>query len=117
MATLPSLRTGAPCQFPLQKQVSYRTAVLQFVDGQEQRFRKLKNPEIRWSLAMRDLDEQESAAQLRFFEGQQGAAQPMEFTDPITGQLYESCYLGDDRLDVQGSGEGRRSLTVVVVAH
>ena len=116
MATLPRLRTGAPCQFPVRKQISYRTAVLQFVDGQEQRFRKAEAPEIHWRLAMHDLDEQEVSAQLRFFEAQQGAAQPMEFTDPISGKLYTNCFFDDDRLEVQGTGEGRRLLDLEIVS-
>ena len=116
MATPPSLRTGASCQFPVKKQIAYRTTVLQFVDGQEQRFRKTGTPELRWSLGLQDLNEEEAVAQLQFLEGQQGAAQPMSFTDPFSGEILENCYLGDDRTQIQATGEGRRSIALNIVS-
>jgi hypothetical protein len=57
MATFPALRTGAVAQYPSERHMRFSTRVLEFVDGQEQRFREFSRGLRRWVIHLDLLDD------------------------------------------------------------
>ena len=114
MSNFPQLKTGAVAQYPAQKTVSYRTHVLRFVDGSDQRFREYSASLHRWAIRLDLLDESELAAVEQFFLSQQGELSDFSFTDPWDGAEYTSCSLenGDAALEYYRQGRGRTVLVL-----
>jgi len=114
MSDFPTLRTGAILQYPAQSSIEYKTQVLQFMDGSEQRFRDFKAPLHRWLIQLELLDDSEMHQLREFFRMQRGSAEDFIFTDPWDGVQYPSCSLEDDAVaeEFVDEGKGRTSLTV-----
>lgn len=112
MADFPTLKTGAPAQYPLDYGVRFSTQAVRFMDGSQQRFRLYGSGLRRWTLKLDLLDEQELGAVIAFVEQQGSAA--FAFTDPATGAVASTCVISGDRLDVTMKGEMRGQTTVVI---
>jgi hypothetical protein len=115
MSTFPTLKTGAVMQYPAQRDVTFSTTALQFVDGSEQRFRSYHAPLHRWVIRLSLLDQTELHQFQEFFRAMSGRAQDFAFTDPWDGTSYPSCSLESDSMIAALAGEwnGETSLTVV----
>ena len=114
MSEFPQLKTGAVAQYPARKTVSYRTHVLRFVDGSDQRFREYSAAVHRWIIRLDLLDEAELGEVEQFFLSQQGELSDFSFTDPWDGDEYASCSLesGQTALEYYRQGCGRAMLVV-----
>lgn len=111
----PKLKSGAVTQYPSQRGIEYRTEVLRFVDGGEQRYRESAGPRRRWSIRLDLLDDREAAAVETFFRAERGRKENFSFTDPWSGVAYSSCSLGSDELEMEWRGEGRCRTALIVV--
>ncbi len=111
----PRLKTGAVGQYPAKKSLEYRTEVLRFVDGSEQRYRQARRPAKRWLLSLRNIDEQEACAVRELFQLVQGGYGSFSFEDPWDGTRYEECSLGSDELELELEAEGRFRARVQIV--
>lgn len=96
MSDFPRLKTNAIAQYPSRTGSSYRTGILRFIDGKEQRFRKMGEPRREWVLRLDQLDETEVHNLRRFFEAQRGSYGTFRFTDPWTGIEHEGCGFESD---------------------
>jgi hypothetical protein len=115
MSTFPTLKTGAVMQYPAQRDVTFSTTALQFVDGSEQRFRSYHTPLHRWVIQLSLLDQSELQRFREFFRAMSGRAENFAFTDPWDGTSYPSCSLGSDSMTAALASEwsGETSLTVL----
>jgi hypothetical protein len=111
----PKLKTGAVMQYPAQRRLEYRTSVLRFVDGGEQRYRESAKELRRWAIRLDLLDDTEVAGVEEFFEAQQGRFASFPFTDPWDGTTYPSCSLESDEIGAEWQGEGRCRTVVTVI--
>lgn len=114
MPDFPLLRTSAVTQYPAQRQLSFATQVLRFLDGSEQRLRQWPGSLRRWTIRLDLLSEDEMSRIREFFRDRAGQAQSFRFLDPWDGVEYPVCTLDDDDLEVVLREEGRGALTVVV---
>jgi len=112
MATFPTLKTGAPAQYPLDSGVRFSTQAVRFMDGSQQKFRLYGVGLRKWTLRLDLLDEDELNAVIAFV-GQQGSA-PFAFTDPVTGSAASTCVLSGQRSDVTMTRELDGQTTVVI---
>jgi hypothetical protein len=114
MSTFPVLKTGAVLQYPAQKQVTFATEIVQFIDGSEQRFREYKTPLHRWIIQLDLLDQGELQILREFFRTQAGGTDSFVFTDPWDGTSYTNCTIdgGDFVLQLADEMKGSTSLTV-----
>jgi hypothetical protein len=114
MSNFPNLKTGAVQQYPARTVVEYRTEVVRFVDGSEQRFRDYKAPLRRWIISLTLLDETELSRLREFFREQRGAAGTFSFTDPADGTVYASCFLDGDAMteELVDESKGRTQLVI-----
>lgn len=114
MSNFPTLKTGAILQYPAQKEVSFATEVVQFVDGSEQRFREYQTRLHRWVIRLDLLDANELQVLRDFFRIQAGAADSFVFTDPWDGTTYANCRIeGEDIVEqLMDEMKGKTSLTV-----
>lgn len=103
----PRLKTGVVVQYPARKRVEYRTEVLRFIDGSEQRYRQASGPLRGWRMSFRGIDEQEASALSNFFEVVHGGYGNFAFEDPWEGASHQECSLGRDELALELEGEGR----------
>jgi hypothetical protein len=112
MASFPTLKTGAPAQYPLNRGVRYSTQAVRFMDGSRQRFR-IYGPGLRkWTLKLDQLDEEELGAVIAFVE-QQGSA-PFAFTDPTTGTVASTCVISGSQFNATLTRELDGQTTVVI---
>jgi len=93
MATFPQLKTGAVGQYPFTTKSFFRTEIVSFVDGAEQRFRHYPSVLRVWEIRLNRLDDRELAEIEAFFVSNQGGTLPFSFTDPVTDQVFPSCSL------------------------
>jgi len=114
MSEFPRLKTGVAVQYPVRMTLGYRTRILRFLGGGEQRFRQRGTGKRRWTIQLDRLDEQEAAEVLAFFEAQQGCAGEFAFTDPDTGIRYPSCSFEEDQCYVRYMREGAAAATLVI---
>jgi Conserved hypothetical protein 2217 (DUF2460) len=114
MPTLPLLKTGAVTQYPAPKSVQFRTQVLHYVDGSEQRYREYGAPLVSWVIRLDLLDEVELAAMEAFFLSLEGRAGTFTFVDPRDNVSYEECSLDDDSLALDLTGEMRGRTTLII---
>jgi uncharacterized protein (TIGR02217 family) len=107
MAAFPELQSGAVAQYPLEHSSEYKTRVLSFVDGSEQRFRQRRAVQRRWLVRLTLLSEGEIATLLTFFTDRKGSYGTFSFRDPWDGRLYENCSFDQDVLGAVFESEGR----------
>jgi hypothetical protein len=112
MASFPTLKTGAPAQYPLDRGVRYATQAVRFMDGSRQRFKLYGTGLRKWTLKLDLLDEQELGAVIAFVE-QQGSA-PFAFTDPTTGSVASQCVISGSQFDATLTREMNGQTTVVI---
>lgn len=114
MTAFPRLKTGAVMQYPAKRTLYQATAGVQFLDGQEQRYREHARTLRRWVIRL-DLLEEDEAEQVReFFQEVQGRAGTFSFEDPWDNAIYSNCSLEDDEMVLESRGETRlRSVLVV----
>ncbi len=106
MATFPLLKTGAVMQYPGERASQFRSQVVRFVDGSEQRYRDA--PAVRrWKIRLELLEERELAAIEEFFAENQGAFGSFTFVDPWDGTAYADCSLESDEIVLRLEGEAR----------
>lgn len=114
MANFPALKTGAIAQYPSDRQRSFSTQVMRFVDGSEQRFPGYGTPLRRWTIRLDLLDEAELTNLEQFFESEGGRAGSFSFTDPFDGAVYANCSFDGDELALNFAGPQEGKATVVV---
>ncbi len=112
MAQFPKLKTQAIAQYPAATQLAFRTDVVRFVDGSDQRFRRWGGPVRSWTIVLDQLDEGEVHALRRFFEAHAGRAGTFSFMDPWTETEYERCAFDTDELPLRFSEIQSSSATI-----
>jgi phage-related protein len=113
MAAFPTLKTGAVCQYPLGRNAQFRTEVISFGDGSEQRYRDFSGALREWVIGLELLTNSEMTALESFYWANGGAAGTFEFTDPLDAVVYPSCEFDDSVLLVfEGSGRGSTEIVV-----
>lgn len=112
MSEFPKLKTGAHAQYPATRLTEYRTVVLRFLDGTEQRYREAGTPSRRWELDFRLIDEEEAGRIQELFEGSQGRLESFEFEDPLEGMKKRRCSFEEDELKLELADESRSELIV-----
>jgi hypothetical protein len=105
MATFPRLKTGALAQYPLRSARQFRTSVVRFLDGTEQRWRNDSKEQIRWVVRLDLLDEAEARTVREFFLAHAGQADTFTFEDPVTGEIHPHCRFASDTCEVLQRGE------------
>jgi hypothetical protein len=114
MAQFPILKTGAVAQYPLVWTRSFRTDIVAFLDGSEQRFRNSSSVLHAWEIDLAKLDELELASVEQFFLGNQGQANLFVFTDPGSGANYPNCSIDGADLILESTAPLSGRTTVVV---
>lgn len=114
MADFPLLSTKAVTQYPSARSVEFSTGVLPFIDGSEQRHRRMRQPVRRWLLRLSEAGTEELQAIEEFFVSRQGQTGSFTFTDPWDGVAYADCSFEQDEISVLLNEEGRASATVVI---
>ena len=112
--TFPTLNTGAVLQYPTEREIAFRTTVLRFADGSEQRYSLLQKSLKRWLVRLDQLAETEIRAVQDFFSSMQGSASSFSFEDPHDGAVYADCSLESDVLEVRMNGDVRTSTMLVI---
>ena len=114
MAEFPRLKTGAVCQYPLGRRAEYRTEVVDFAGGEEQRYRQWGASAKSWRILLDQLDDAEMAALDEFFLEQAGTAAVFTFTDPHDALVYDNCEFGQEELwaDFYGWNQGRTEIVI-----
>jgi hypothetical protein len=110
----PTLKTGAIMQYPGKRTLQFRTDVVRFLDGTEQRYRDYHGLLHRWVIRLDLLDESELAAYDQFFVSNQGSFGSFSFTDPWDGTVYANCSLLQDTFGFEVRSEMRGKTTVTV---
>lgn len=114
MAAFPKLSTGAFAQYDASYDLAFRTQVIRYVDGSEQRYAGCGTPGRRWTIALRQLTPSESAQVLSFFRAQRGREGTFSFTDPWTGLEHPSCSFDTDGIRTQVNDELNASTSLVI---
>lgn len=114
MATVPSLSTGVVLQYPATRSRSYKTQVVEFLDGGEQRFSQFPRPMHRWEIRLDQLTEQELETILTFVQEVQGPADTFSFVDPWDGKQYATCSLEAANMTAEWMNELRTRTTLVI---
>ena len=114
MAEFPKLSTGSLAQFPATRTKAFRTEIIRYVDGSDQRIALAGKPVVRWSVPLRRLNAAEAAAVRTFFLQQRGQAGTFSFTDPWTGALHPQCCFENDALSIQAAAEGDLRTVLVI---
>lgn len=117
MAEFPRLKTGAVTQYPSRLNVDFRTEVLQFLDGKEQRFRSYSTPVKRWLISLSALDEAEAQIILQFVIEHSGRAGVFSFTDPWDGTVYENCSIEQDEVLVSALSARSCQIELIICTH
>ncbi len=115
MSTFPLLKTGAVMQYPAVSVQQYGTDLIVFLDGTEQRSRKLSGPARRWVLDLTMLDESEVRNLEEFFLSQAGSYGSFSFIDPWSGTVYTNCSFADDTLPMSFEAQDRAKMRLTVV--
>jgi phage-related protein len=108
------LKTGVVAQYPTDRQRSFSTQVVRFLDGSEQRFPGYGAPLRNWTIHYDLLDESELVEVEAFFESEGGRAGTFSFTDPFDGTIYPSCRFASDALDLTFAGPQEGKMQVVI---
>jgi hypothetical protein len=113
MAAFPLLKTGAIAQYPFGRGQRFRTEVIQFGDGAEQRYRDFKAGLREWVIGLDLLTDQEVAAIESFYWANGGASAVFTFTDPFDNEEHLSCEF-DETVRLAFEGETRGTTEIVV---
>ncbi|MCS6954150.1 MAG: DUF2460 domain-containing protein [Bryobacterales bacterium] len=105
MASFPTLKTGAPAQYPLVRVSGWKTYVARFVDGSEQRYRDVEQPLKRWVISLELLDDREANELAEFVEAVRGGQSSFSFVDPVDGTVYPDCSLESDEVEFGWDGQ------------
>ncbi len=114
MAEFPKLKTGAVTQYPAARRLTFMNQVVEFLDGDEQRYRDSEGPARQWSIQLEMLDESETAALEEFFRSQDGRFGSFAFTDPMDGATYADCSLEADEFNLELEEEMRAKTSLTV---
>jgi hypothetical protein len=112
MAYFPRLRTNAVTQYPSGTSSSYKTDILRFMDGTEQRFPQWGQVRRSWTIRLELLDEVEVHGIRKFFEAQSGSFESFTFVDPWTGNEFDGCVFEGDALEVDFRSVNRAGMTI-----
>lgn len=115
MSTFPHLKTGSVMQYPASVIQQYGTDQVLFLDGTEQRNRKLPGPARRWVIDLTLLDDAEARMIEEFFVSQSGSYGSFLFTDPWSGTAYADCSFAEDTLEMTIAAQDRTKLRLTVV--
>ena len=115
MSTFPLLKTGAVMQYPARRVDQYGTDVVVFLDGREQRCRKLAAPIRHWVVELTMLDESEVRSLEEFLISNRGSYGDFSFTDPWSGTAYTDCSFAEDTLQMSFEAQDRAKLRLTVV--
>ena len=113
----PTLTTGAVTQLPAATAFQFRTQVLRYCDGSEQRFPVFGKAVRRWEINLVNVTESELSILEDFFRGHRGRSGTFAFTDPWTGTVYPRCAFAQEELSLvfgPGYGKGRFEVEEVV---
>ncbi len=110
----PALKTGAFAQYPVTRAQQFRTDVVRFIDGTEQRYRLHAAARKRWIVKLELLDDTELNRLADFFFSGQGRAGRFEFEDPWTGTVIPNCSFEIDELTAELAGEGRAGTVLII---
>ena len=113
--TFPKLKTNAVAQYPAARALQFRTQILRFLDGNEQRYADSGGALHRWVVRLSELDEHELSEMDMFFCVNQGQYGTFAFTDPWDGTEYANCSFADDQLDLLSTQPVRCQTTLTVV--
>jgi hypothetical protein len=114
MSAFPLLKTGAVAQYPAGWNLSYATAVFNFLDGSQQKCRQLPAVSKSWVIQLDLLDDTELTGISEFFQSQQGRFGAFSFQDPWDGTVYPNCSFASDELQMLLNDEGRGGLKLVI---
>jgi hypothetical protein len=114
MLNFPTLKTGSVVQYPFHVSESFGNEVLQFLGGDEQRYRTTAGALRRWVIKLDLLDEAEMRAIDAFFAAVSASFATFSFTDPATGTAHPNCYVAADDLQQTFHGELRGGLSLVI---
>ncbi len=114
MSAFPTLKSGAVAQYPLRREISYRTAEVRFLDGSAQRFRLRGARARRWTIRLDLLGEDELSALEEFFLARSGRMESFAFVDPRDGAAYQDCSFENEEAEfgMTGTMHGRTELIV-----
>jgi Conserved hypothetical protein 2217 (DUF2460) len=115
MSTFPLLKTGAVTQYPASVIQQYGTDLVVFLDGTEQRSRRLPGPAKRWAIDLSQLDDDEMRRVEEFFLSQAGSYGSFSFTDPWSGTASGDCSFAEDTLVMSFEAQDRGKLRLTVV--
>jgi Conserved hypothetical protein 2217 (DUF2460) len=114
MLTFPILKTGAVAQYPLIVTETFSNEVLQFMGGDEQRYRTSPGALRSWTVQFDLLDESELSGIEAFFSAASGSATSFDFTDPADSVVYSNCYIDSDDLADVFNGDLRAGTVLVI---
>jgi hypothetical protein len=114
MASFPKLSTGALAQYGSAYELGFRTRVIRYVDGSEQRYADRGAALRSWIIALSQLTPIESAALKAFFREHRGREGTFSFTDPWTGIEYPACRFDRDAIALKAIDELSASATLVI---
>jgi hypothetical protein len=114
MLTFPTLKTGAAVQYPFKVAETFSNEVLQFMGGDEQRYRISPGMLRSWTVQLDLLDERELSSIEEFFADASGSATSFAFADPADGVVYSNCFIESDDLSDIFSGELRAGTVLVI---
>jgi hypothetical protein len=114
MAEFPRLKTGAVCQYPLGRRTEFRTEVVDFAGGDEQRYRQWGGAERRWRIQLDQLDDAEMTAIDEFAAEQAGTGATFTFVDPHDLVEHAECEFGQEELAMEfyGWSQGRTEIVI-----
>jgi len=112
MASFPNLASGTPAKYPASCATEYRTGVITFADGSEQRYKK-RAPLVRWTLTYSDISSADVETLSMFFSTCKGAFDKT-WDITISGVLYSYCSFDQDDFAVTETRNGRFSVSLAV---
>jgi hypothetical protein len=115
MSTFPLLKTGAVMQYPASRIQQFGTDLVVFLEGTEQRSRKLPGPAMRWVIDLSMLDEGEVRNLEEFFLSQSGSYGNFSFTDPWRGTTFTNCSFAEDTAAMSFEAQDRAKLRLTIV--
>ena len=112
MATFPLLKTSAVAQYPVERAMRYRTQLVSFLDGSQQRFSLAGAGLRKWTIALQQLDLGEVAALVEFTEAQGSAV--FSYSDPISGDVAAKCVIAAGGMTTTARGEVANNAELVI---
>lgn len=94
MASLPLLKSGVLCKYPVEHSQEFRTRVIRFLDDSEQRF-TVRPPLQRFSLVYRAIDAEDLTRLRQFWESMKGQFDASWSLD-WNGEQIERCRFDSD---------------------